>query len=110
MSERLRKVLEERRFLGPDSYVFGSDEGRYVEKFHGSWRALFTAAGLPEHLVWHDARHEFVSSLIDEGGNIQEVKEAARHRSIQTTAKYMKANEERLRALLERHAQRINRV
>ena len=90
--------------------MFGSDEGRYVEKFHGSWRALFTAAGLPEHLVWHDARHEFVSSLIDEGGNIQEVKEAARHRSIQTTAKYMKANEERLRALLERHAQRINRV
>jgi site-specific recombinase XerD len=51
-----------------------------------------------------------VSSLIEEGGTIQEVKEAARHKSITTTAKYMKAHEERLRTLLERRANRLNRT
>jgi site-specific recombinase XerD len=50
--------------------------------------------GIPEDLRWYDARHEFVSSLIEEGGTVQEVKEAARHRSITTTAKYMKAHED----------------
>jgi site-specific recombinase XerD len=54
--------------------------------------------------VWHDARHEFVSSLIDEGGNIQAVNEA-RHKSILTTARYMKAHEHRVKALLAKRAQ-----
>jgi site-specific recombinase XerD len=110
MTDRLRRVLEERRFLGPDCYVFGTDEGHKVEKFTSTWRTLFRAAGLPNNLRWHDARHEFVSSLIEEGGNIQEVKEAARHKSIQTTARYMKAQDDRVKALLERRAQRLNRA
>jgi integrase len=108
MSDRLRKVFEERRFLGDNAYVFGTDEGQKVEKFAKTWRALFRAAGLSDDLIWHDLRHEFVSSLIEEGGNIQEVKEAARHKSITTTAKYMKAQDDRVRALLERRANRIS--
>jgi integrase len=107
MSDRLRRVLEQRRFLGSEGYVFGTEEGRCVKKFHNSWKALYKAAGLPNGLTWHDARHEFVSSLIEEGGTIQEVKEAARHKSITTTAKYMKAQENRLKALLERRAARV---
>ena len=110
MTDRLRRVLEERRFLGPDCYVFGTDEGHKVEKFTSTWRTLFRAAGLSDDLVWHDARHEFVSSLIEEGGSIQEVKEAARHKNIQTTARYMKAQDDRVKALLERRAQRLNRA
>ena len=110
MSQRLRTVLEERRFLGDDGFVFGTEDGRLVKKFHNAWRKLFKVAGLPSGLVWHDARHEFVSSLIEEGGTIQEVKEAARHKSIATTAKYMKAQEDRLKALLEKRANRISRV
>ena len=110
MTARLRRVLEERRFLGPDCFVFGTDEGRKVEKFTSTWRTLFKVAGLPNNLRWHDSRHEFVSSLIEEGGNIQEVKEAARHKNIQTTARYMKAHDDRVKALLERRAQRINRA
>jgi integrase len=107
MSERLRTVLEQRRFLGADGYVFGTEDGRHVKSFHGTWRALYREAGLPDHLIWHDARHEFVSSLIEEGGTVQEVKGAARHKSITTTARYMKAHDERLKALLERRANRL---
>jgi site-specific recombinase XerC len=110
MSDRLRKALEQRRFLGPDGYVFGTDDGQRVLKFHKAWRKLFKDAGLPDDLIWHDARHEFVSSLIEEGGNIQEVREAARHKSITTTARYMKAHEERVKALLEKRAKRLQRA
>jgi integrase/recombinase XerD len=81
--------------------------GRHVKSFHGTWRALYRAAGLPDDLIWHDARHEFVSSLIEEGGTVQEVKEAARHKSITTTARYMKAQHERLKTLLEKRANRL---
>ena len=78
-----------------------------MKKFHNAWKALYRAARLPDRLTWHDARHEFVSSLIEEGGTVQEVKEAARHKSITTTAKYMKVHEDRLRALLERRSNRL---
>ena len=41
---------------------------------------------------------------------ISKAREAARHKNIQTTARYMKAQDDRVKALLERRAQRINRV
>lgn len=75
MSQRLRTVLEQHRFLGADGYVFGTEDGRHAKSFHGTWRALYRAAGLPDDLIWHDARHEFVSSLIEEGGTVQAYEE-----------------------------------
>jgi site-specific recombinase XerD len=66
-------------------------------------------AGLPvgrNGLVWHDLRHEFVSYLVDQGGEIHEVKEAARHKDIRTTERYMKAREDRLKALMAKMADR----
>jgi integrase len=110
MSERLRLALEQRRFLKADAYVFGTDDGQRVLKFHKAWRRLFREAKLPDTLIWHDARHEFVSSLIEEGGTIAEVREAARHKSITTTALYMTAHEHRVKALLEKRAKRLNRT
>lgn len=110
MTPRIQKALEERRFLGPDKYVFGSESGAYVASFDKSWRELFKLAGLPvgrkNGLVWHDLRHEFISYLVDKGGEIHEVKEAARHRDIRTTERYMKAREERLKALMGKMADR----
>lgn len=50
---------------------------------------MFRLAGLPvgrkNGLTWHDLRHEFVSHLVDSGGEIHEVRDAARHRDIKTT-------------------------
>lgn len=100
---RLREVLEQRRFLGPDAYVFGDDSGKLVstDRFERRWKDWFEAAGLPiglkEGLVWHDLRHEFVSYLLDQGVAIHEVKELARHASIETTMGYATAREELLR-------------
>ena len=104
MTERVRAVLEDRKALGPDAYVFGAESGAYVASFDKSWRELFKHGGLPvgrkDGLTWHDLRHEFVSFLADSGGEIHEVKEAARHKDIRTTERYMKAREERLRTLM----------
>ena len=47
-----------------------------------------------------------MSYLVDSGGEIHEVKEAARHRDIRTTERYMKAREERLKALMAKMAER----
>jgi integrase len=110
MSDRLRAALTERKDLAENAFVFGTESGLRVKKFHKAWRRLFAAADLPPDLIWHDARHEFVSSLIEEGGTIQEVREAARHKSITTTARYMKAQEDRVKALLARAVRRLDRA
>ena len=110
MTPRIQAVLEERRFLGSEGYVFGAESGTYVASFDRSWRELFRLGGLPvgreNGLVWHDLRHEFVSFLVDQGGAIHEVREAARHKDIRTTERYMKAREERLKALMGKMAER----
>jgi len=102
-TSRLQEVLMQRRFLGPDAYVCGDDDGELVSesRFERRWKAWFEAADLPvglkEGLVWHDLRHEFVSYLLDQGAPIHEVKELARHASIETTMGYATAREEGLK-------------
>jgi integrase len=102
-TERLRAVLTERRFLGPEGYVFGKENGDYVASFDKSWRRLFKLAGLPvgrkSGYVWHDARHEYGSTLVEHGATIVETKEMMRHRDIRTTARYLTANKDRKREL-----------
>jgi site-specific recombinase XerD len=110
MTDRVRDVLNERKDLDADKFVFGAESGAYVASFIKSWRDLFEHAGLPVGrrggLTWHDLRHEFVSHLVDEGGEIHEVKEAARHRDVRTTERYMTAKEDRVRALMSKMANR----
>jgi integrase len=45
MTPRVQKVLEERRFLGAEGYVFGAESGAHVASFDKSWRELFRLAG-----------------------------------------------------------------
>lgn len=111
---RLREVLEQRRFLDANAYVFGDDSGELVSEsmFERRWKAWFEAAGLPiglkveGGLVWHDLRHEFVSYLLDQGVAIHEVKELARHASIETTMGYATALEGRLKESAAKMARR----
>jgi site-specific recombinase XerD len=110
MTARLQVVLQERRFLGPDAYLFGREDGGFVASFDKSWTKLFKLAGLTvgrkDGYVWHDLRHEFGSYLIEQGATIQETKELMRHADIRTTSKYLKANDDRLRELAGRMSTR----
>lgn len=105
-STRLRELLEARRSLGPDAYVFGREDGTFVAGFKKAWQKLFTLANLPvgrkAGYVWHDLRHEYGSSVIEQGATIQEAKELMRHADIRTTERYLKAHERRLIQIAER--------
>jgi site-specific recombinase XerD len=108
---RCKRVLEERRTLGPEAFVFGSEEGRYVASFDKTWKRLFKEAGLPvgrkDGYVWHDLRHEYCSYLADEGASIHEARELMRHADIRTTQRYLKAKDERLRELQKLREKRL---
>jgi hypothetical protein len=43
--------MDPRPFLGPDGYVFGTEEGWRAKTFHNAWRCLFKEAGLPSNLT-----------------------------------------------------------
>jgi site-specific recombinase XerD len=82
-----------------------------VASFDRSWKRLFRLAGLPVGrkggLVWHDLRHEYGSFLVEQGATIQEVKEMMRHADISTSATYLTAHAERLKALAAKMGQRL---
>jgi site-specific recombinase XerD len=103
-------VLEGRRNLKPDAFVFGREGVQFVGSFDKGWKKLFKLAGLPvgrkTGYVWHDLRHEYGSFLIEQGATIQEAKEMMRHSDIRTTARYLTANDERLKELASRMASR----
>jgi integrase len=109
-SDRLRTILTERKHLGPDAYVFGREDGAFVGSFKKAWAKLFTLAGLAVGrkggYVWHDLRHEYGSSVIEQGATIQEAKELMRHADIRTTERYLKAHERRLFEIAERLGQK----
>jgi integrase len=101
-TERIRAVLDERRKLGAEAYVFGRDDGSYVASFGKAWRKLFRLAGLivgRAGYVWHDLRHEYASAIIEQGATIQEAKEMMRHADIRTTERYLTAHKSRLHEL-----------
>ena len=75
------------------TYLFGTEEGKQLAGFKRVWRDLFTLAGLDygrdKGLVWHTTRHEFISRLVESGQDVLTVKEAARHKQLETTEGYM---------------------
>jgi integrase len=103
MTPRIQRVLEERKSLGPEGFIFGKENGRFVASFDKTWKKLFKLAGLrvgrKGGLVWHDLRHEYGSYLADQDVKIHELKALMRHQDIRTTARYLTARDERLREL-----------
>ena len=73
---RLAELLERRRFLGPDAFVFGTPNGEFQSDFRTAWETLvLSAAGKGTERAkrggrvnrealqavdvhWHDLRHE----------------------------------------------------
>ena len=67
--------------------------------FKKSWRALFALAGLDwgraKGLTWHTTRHEFISRVVDTTKNPRDAQEAARHKRLETTQRYMHSRRDR---------------
>jgi integrase len=123
ITERLYELLVERRLLGPKAFLFGTDDGQYVERITTSWETLILIAhgypfardkkkGRPEEqrlalaaidLHFHDLRHEAISRWAEaEGSNGEalfaphELMALAGHKNLSTTQRYLNAKDKRL--------------
>ncbi len=118
ITPRLMDLLQQRRFIGSEGYVFGDEQGSLVEDIKKPWCTLnliahgrkvnWTASGnlsarcwqdLREiNLHWHDLRHEALSRLGESGElSDHELMEIAGHANLTTTQRYLNTRIERLK-------------
>ena len=110
---RLRRVLEQRAFLGRDGYVLGNEIGERQTDFRGAWLKLLAAARITDRakdldgdLHWHDLRHECGSRLAERGVPLHEIQYLMGHAALTTTQRYLNATVESLKRsvkVLEQH-------
>ncbi len=116
---RMVAILERRAALGPEAYVFGSENGAYQPNIQTAWETL-TPAGARRRaatweggqkineeqlrridLHWHDLRHEGACRLLADGVDIRIIQLMLGHASIQQTQRYLNVTDEELRRGLE---------
>jgi integrase len=111
---RLAEVLERRRFLGPDAYVFGTPSGEFQKEFRTAWDTLvLRAAGKkPERasphsrvnrdalkqidLHWHDLRHEAACRWLAAGLDLRSIQLLLGHADLKTTQRYLNVTDTEL--------------
>jgi integrase len=116
---RLAAILKRRGKLGPNAYVFGTDNGEFVANFKTAWETLLLLANghdtkrakpgarvdrekLREiDLHWHDLRHEGACRLLSDGVDIRIIQLMLGHASVQQTQRYLNVTDEELRKGLE---------
>lgn len=116
---RVAAILERRRTLGPDAFLFGSAIGAYQPNIQTAWETLRLLAngiepkpgreGAPwnreqlERIVlrWHDLRHEGACRLLADGVDIRIIQLMLGHASIQQTQRYLNVTDEEMRRGLE---------
>jgi integrase len=116
---RLAAILERRKALGPDAYVFGTAAGEYQPELQTAWETLrllaydidprSTRTGAAWNreqlgkidLRWHDLRHEGACRLLADGVDIRIIQLMLGHASIMQTQRYLNITDEELRRGLE---------
>jgi integrase len=116
---RLAAILERRKTLGPDAYVFGTASGEYQPELQTAWETLrLLAYGIEPRptrkgaecnrdqlrridLRWHDLRHEGACRLLADGVDIRIIQLMLGHASITQTQRYLNITDEELRRGLE---------
>jgi integrase len=123
---RLTEILERRRALGPEAYVFGEwADGAQVADFRRAWESvLLLASGVkPDYqgrrmklsqacaerlreidLHFHDLRHEGLSRYGEGGMLLRELQALAGHASPLTTVRYEHVDHVRLSEAMRRAA------
>jgi len=120
---RLANILERRRFLGREAFVFGDINGAFVKNFRTAWETVLlvahdqkptredrkgrvdTAALKAIDLHWHDLRHEGLSRLAEAGMPAHELQRLAGHANLATTNRYLNARDEQMAESLRRARQ-----
>lgn len=91
----------------PGDYVFSNKEGKRFDNVNTAFRNLLKAANITG-FRFHDLRHHFASSLVQEGVQLYTVKELLGHSDFQMTQRYAHLAPDNLaeavRALDKRHS------
>lgn len=108
---RLRQRAETRGTAAPDHYVFPKRDAKtrrpiptspmVREAWQSAWRSLTRAAGL-RGLRFHDLRHDFLTSLAEQGTPESVLRALAGHRDMQTLQQYLHIRLPSLRAAVEK--------
>ena len=116
---RLAAILRRRTKFGPEAFVFGSEQGEYVDSFKTAWESLLLIANGHDpkrakagarvdretlrqiDLHWHDLRHEGACRLLADGVDIRIIQLMLGHASVQQTQRYLNVTDEELRRGLE---------
>lgn len=70
------------------SFVFPGENGKQRSNFHGPWRRIREAAGLPKGFRFHGLRHHFASTLVSNGVDLLVVQKLLTHKDSKTTSRY----------------------
>ena len=116
---RLAAILRRRLTLGPEAYVFGTQNGEHQPNIQTAWETLrLLAHGIEPRagrkgtewnreqlrridLHWHDLRHEGACRLLADGVDIRIIQLMLGHASMQQTQRYLNVTDEELRRGLE---------
>ena len=116
---RLAAILRRRSTLGPNAFVFGTENGEFLANFKTAWESLLLVANghstkrakpgarvdrakLQEiDLHWHDLRHEGACRLLADVVDIRIIQLMLGHASVQQTQRYLNVTDEELRRGLE---------
>jgi len=101
-TDRFKLMLDQRRTQvknNPEAYVFGTEAGAYQKSFRKQWNKLFRAASLDygrdKGLVWHTARHEFISRTAENTKDPVLTQEIARLKDLETARIYIHTRDDR---------------
>ena len=116
---RLAAILRRRAKLGPNAFVFGTENGQFVGSFKTAWESLLLIAN-GHHtkrskpgarvdraklrqidLHWHDLRHEGACRLLADGVDIRIIQLMLGHASVQQTQRYLNVTDEELRKTMQ---------
>jgi integrase/recombinase XerD len=90
--------------VGPVFRRLGGQDGLSSDDVRKIFKALASLAGvtIPEGATTHSFRHRFAHKAIDSGLDISQVSQLMRHRSQQTTYRYLRENKDRLRKIRDK--------
>jgi integrase len=89
--------------VGADRYLFAAHKGRRMLNFDTSWRGVRAAAQLGD-CRFHDLRHHFASRLVQEGTDLNVVRELLGHSDLVMVLRYAHLDPRNLAVAVERVA------